>query len=161
MVLVRVECPNPCLPDEFTLVYACSKCGTDLHDYKKHRAIKDNVCPICGHVLDKEGKPSRYPKGDGFLSCKEVAEKFSDDARYQSRLDFWNGLMGEKEHWYEIFMWKIKGYGKYGNFAYPVTKEVMQKLNDEGYRPFHKRHWDEYFKEQAEIAVAQAKQMVV
>lgn len=162
MVLVRVERPNPCLPEEFTLVYACSQCGTDLHDYMTDTTIKGNVCPICGHVLDKKDKPSRYvDNGINWISCKAVADKFSDEARYQSRPDFEAGDGYDNHQWYEIYIWKFKESGKFGNYAYGVTQEVLKKLNEEGYTIFHKKQWDKYFSEQAEIAVSWAKNMAV
>lgn len=165
MVLVRVELYNPCYPDEFMLIYACSKCGTDLHDYMKHRTVDRAECPLCGHVLDKIGKPHLYlhnlEETKRNLTCKEVADKFSEDARGQRRTDFEMGEGYNYSRWYEVFPWKYKGGGKYGNYAYSINDEVLKMLNEDGYEFFHKKKWDEYYAEQAAIAAEQAKNNVV
>ena len=161
MVLVRVE--TDCFyREEFYLIYACSQCGTDLYDYLHNKTDDCTVCPICGRVLDKAGKPSLYKSENGReLTCKEVADKFSEDARHQTRRDFEFGKGYSYERWYEVFPWKHKDGGKYGNYAYSINDEVLKKLNDEGYVFFHKKKWDEYYAEQAAIAAEQAKNNVV
>ena len=41
-------------------VYECSKCGQTFDGV----SILPNFCPVCGHKLDKEGKPGSIPDPD-------------------------------------------------------------------------------------------------
>ena len=156
----------------YDFIYACSECGYHVSSWnpslsKSKRFAK---CPICGHEFDMKGKPHHYVikipnleiRADPckMPSCKSVAMKFSEEAKRTTRGDFNDreaGIFG----WYEIYPLKFKNDGRYGRLVFQLNDEIRNRLGKEGYVLLTIKQWRLYWKEVAQIAVEQAKNMVV
>ena len=93
-------------------------------------------------------------------SCKSVAMKFSEEAKRTTRGDFNDreaGIFG----WYEIYPLKFKNDGRYGRYVFQLNEKIRHRMLMEAYDLKNITQWRQYWKEQAQIAVEQAKNMVV